>query len=169
MVSFHKNALVAGAIMAAIIGTAAGQDHPIQQSPSGPAMMGHGSMGPGMMGESGSPGAMCGKMATHIEDRLAHIKAELHVTEVQEPLWTAYAAAARDNAETMASLCGVMMGKRDPQARLPDRLDQNEQLMTAHLDAVRTMIKALKPLYMALDDNQKKTADQLFWSPNGMM
>ena len=52
---------------------------------------------------------------------------------------------------------------------LPDRLDQHEQLMAAQLDAVRAMNKALKPLYAALNDDQKKTADQLFWGPMGMM
>lgn len=46
---------------------------------------------------------------------------------------------------------------------------QNEQLMAAQREAVRAMDKALKPLYAALSDAQKKTADQLFWGPMGMM
>jgi len=62
-----------------------------------------------------------------------------------------------------------MMGKRDSQVSLPDRLDQNEQLMAAQLDALRAMNKALKPLYATLSDDQKKAADQLFWGPMGMM
>ena len=41
--------------------------------------------------------------------------------------------------------------------------------MATQLDAMRTMNKALKPLYAALGDNQKKAADQLFWGPMGMM
>jgi hypothetical protein len=52
---------------------------------------------------------------------------------------------------------------------LPDRLDQNEQLMAAQLDAMRVMNKALKPLYATLTETQKQTADQLFWGPMGMM
>ena len=62
-----------------------------------------------------------------------------------------------------------MMGKRDSQVRLPDRLDQNEQLMAAQHDALRAMNKALKPLYASLSDDQKKAANQLFWGPMGMM
>ena len=69
----------------------------------------------------------------------------------------------------MIARCTTMMGKRGSQANLPDRLDQNERLMAAHLDAVRAMDKALKPLYAALSDSQKKAADQLFWGPMGMM
>jgi hypothetical protein len=54
-------------------------------------------------------------------------------------------------------------------ANLPDRLDQHEQLMAAQLEAVRTMNKALKPLYAALSDSQKKTANELFSGRMGMM
>ena len=65
-----------------------------------------------------------------------------------------------------------MMSQRGVSAvNLPDRLDQHEQLMAAaQLDAVRAMNKALKPLYAALSESQKKTADQLFWgTPMGLM
>jgi hypothetical protein len=67
----------------------------------------------------------------------------------------------------MRAHCTTMMSKRG--ANLPDRLEQHEQLMAAQLDAVRAMNKLLKPLYAALSDDQKKTADQLFWGPMGMM
>jgi hypothetical protein len=124
-------------------------------------------MGSSMMG--GSAEAMCEAMAGHIEGRLAYIKAELKVTDAQESLWNAYAVAARDNAKTMIAHCTTMMGTHDTRTSLPDRLEQHEQLMAAHLDAVRTMNKALKPLYAGLSEDQKKTADQLFWGPMGMM
>lgn len=38
---------------------------------------------------------MCSAMASHIEGRLAYIKAELKVTDAPKPLWNAYAVAAR--------------------------------------------------------------------------
>lgn len=184
MRSLNKSAVVALALAAAIVGTAVAQDQSTQQGTSpgwtwsprgmmggsmGPGMMGFGGMGPWMMGGSGSAEAMCSAMGSHIEGRLAYIKAELKVADAQESLWNAYAVAARDNAKTMVARCTTMMGKRDSQVSLPDRLDQNEQLMAAQLEAVRAMDKALKPLYAALSDGQKKTADQLFWGPMGMM
>jgi hypothetical protein len=178
MRSVNKSAVVALAIAAAMAGTAMAQDQPTQQGTPpgwswGPrGMMGYGpmgSMGAWMMGGSGSAEAMCSAMASHIDGRLGYIKAELKVTDAQEPLWSTYALAARDNAKTMIARCTTMMGKRGSQTSLPDRLDQNEQLMAAQFDAVRAMNKALKPLYTALSDGQKKTADQLFWSPMGMM
>jgi ATP-dependent Clp protease ATP-binding subunit ClpA len=68
----------------------------------------------------------------------------------------------------MRAHCTTMMSRRSGLS-LPDRLEQHEQLMATQLDAIRAMNKALKPLYAALSDDQKKTADQLFWGPMGMM
>ncbi len=166
-----------------LLGAAGAQQQPAPPESAGtggmmgPGMMGgHGGMGrPGMMGRGimgggGATQAMCEAMTGHIEGRLAYIKAELKITEAQEPLWKTYAAAARDNAKTMLAHCTAMMGPRDGStASLPDRLDQHEQLMAAQLKEVRAMNNALKPLYAALSDSQKKTADQLFWGHMGMM
>jgi LTXXQ motif family protein len=116
--------------------------------------------------ETSIPGGMMG----YGFSGLAFVKAELKITEAQEPLWNTYAAAARDSTNTMLARCTTMMGQRNgPTASLLDRLDQNEQLMTVQLDATRAMSKAIKPLYASLSDTQKKSADQLFWGPMGMM
>jgi LTXXQ motif family protein len=142
---------------------------PWMMNPQG--MMSNGTMAPGwMMGWNGRGAAMCAAMGNHIEGRLAYVKAELKVTDAQETLWKAYAGAARENAQSMASHCTAMMGQgRSAALSLPDRLDQHEQFMAAQLDALRTMNKALKPLYAALSETQKQAADQLFWGPMGMM
>jgi LTXXQ motif family protein len=168
-------------IASAMFGTAIAEDQPQQQNPDGsrgmmgfgsmgPGMMGYGGMGPWMMGRGESGPATCSAMAGHIEGRLAYIKAELKITADQEPLWNSYAAVARDNANSMLAHCTTMMSPRGASSlSLPNRLDQHEQLMAARLDAMRATNKALKPLYATLSDSQKKTADQLFWGPMGMM
>lgn len=134
--------------------------------PMGPGMMGYVGMGPWMMGRYGAGVPMCGAMAGHIDGRLAYIKAELKITDKQEPLWNAYADAARGSGNIMLARCTTMMSGA---GSVTDRLDQNEQLMAAQLDAVRAINKALKPLYAALDDGQKQRADQILWGPMGMM
>ena len=136
----------------------------------GPGMMGYDGGGPWMMRWGASGQAMCNAMADHTEGRLAFVKAELKITEAQEPLWNTYAAASRERTNTMLARCTTMMGQRKgPTASLLDQLDQNEQLMTMQLDAMRAMSKAIRPLYASLSDTQKKSADQLFWGPMGMM
>ena len=174
MKSIKMSAAAALVIATAMIGTASAQN---QQNPGGIAgMMGPGMMGPGMMGYDGGPGmmrwgpAMCNAMASHLEGRLAYTKAELKITEAQESLWSTYAAAARDNTKTMVGHCTAIMSQRGTSTvSLPERLEEHEQLLGTQLDAIRAMNKALKPLYAALSDDQKKTADQLFWGPMGMM
>jgi hypothetical protein len=80
-----------------------------------------------------------------------------------------YAAAARASANAMVARCTTMTGQSTNSLTLPERLDQNEQLMAMQTEVVRAANKALKPLYAALSDSQKQTADQLFWGYMGLM
>ena len=170
MKSIAMTASAALLIAVAMIGAVSAQSEQTQQGGTYPGGMMGNDGGPGMMHWGSSGSAMCGAMAGHIDGRLAYIKAELKITDAQESLWNNYAAAARDSANTMVARCTTMMARHSGStASLPDRLDQNEQLMAAQLDALRATNKALKPLYAALSDSQKQAADQLFWGPMGMM
>ena len=119
-----------------------------------------------MMGRDGM--AMMGAMARHVEGRLAFLKTELKITDAQLPLWNAVADAMRANAKTMGDMAGGMMGSSQA-ATLPDKLATREKIMTAHLEALRKFKAAADPLYAALSDEQKKTADELLIGPMGMM
>jgi hypothetical protein len=120
-------------------------------------------MGPsGMMGGTGQSMQMCAMMTGHVEGRRAYLKAELKITPAQEALWATFANVVRDNDQTMAGRCNTVMGHSGTAAlSLPQRLDLREQLIAAHLDAMRASDKALKPLYSAFDDAQKRAADQM--------
>lgn len=120
-----------------------------------------------MMGHGGMP--MMAAMARHVEGRLAFLKTELKITDAQLPLWNAFAQAARENAKAMEGMMpGGMMGMSQS-GTLPDRLALREKMMAAHLEALRKLKTAIDPLYAALSDEQKKTADTLVLSPMGMM
>jgi len=119
-----------------------------------------------MMGRDGM--AMMGAMARHVEGRLAFLKTELKITDAQLPLWNALADAMRANAKSMGDMAGGMMGGSQT-ATLPDKLAMREKMLTAHLEALRKFKAAADPLYAALSDEQKKTADELLIGPMGMM
>ena len=104
-------------------------------------------------------------------DALASINTELKITPALESLWTTYAAAARDSANATLPHCTTLKSLRgNASIALPDRLEQNEKLMAAQLNALHAVNAALKPLYSALSDSQKKSADhQLVLSPTGML
>jgi hypothetical protein len=99
--------------------------------------------------------SMMSAKATHVEGRIAFLKAELKITDAQQPLWNAVAGAMRDHARSMTTMSGETM------ATLPERVGALEKVMTARLDAVRKLKAAVDPLYAALADEQKKVADEL--------
>lgn len=171
-----------GTFLALVVTSATAQPVPPQQNWGyGPWMMGQGGMmggypmGPWMMGRGGMMGGqggawMCGMMNYQMSGRLAYLKTELQITGAQEALWNAYANAVQDTSKGMVARCNTMMGGNAWNTlSLPDRLSRHEQFMAVQLDALRVIDRSLKPLYAALNDGQKKVADQLIWCPMGMM
>ena len=123
-----------------------------------------------MMGEGGMGGMpMMAAMAKHVEGRLAFLKTELKITDGQLPLWNTFAEAVRDNANTMSEMMQSGMMGMSQAATLRDKLAMREKMMTAHLEALRKLKTAVDPLYAALTDEQKKTADEIMPGAVGMM
>ena len=83
------------------------------------------------------------------------------------PALESVADTMRANAKTMGEMPG-MMGSAQT-GSLPERLATREKMMAAHLEALRKFKAAIDPLYAALSDEQKKTADELLMGPMGMM
>jgi len=104
--------------------------------------------------------------ATGTPSRIAFLKTELKITDAQMPVWNAVADAIRAAPKEVSGMpCMPMMQSSDT---LPERLAAREKAMTAHLEALRKLRSAVEPLYVALSDDQKKTADQLMIGPIGM-
>ena len=141
----------------------------------GGAMMGTGGMPMTgwhrmMMGAGGIGGmGMMSAMAGHVEGRLAFLKTELKITDAQLPLWNKFADALRNNAKTMGEVMRGGTASGGQSATLPERLATREKFLTARLDALRNLKAAVDPLYAALSDEQKKTADEIMLTPMGMM
>jgi hypothetical protein len=125
-------------------------------------MMHEGMQGPGMM--------MC-RMGEHVEGRLAYLKAELKITDTQAPQWNAFADAFRASAQKAMKHCAMMKdsGSKMMSAPLPERLNMMEEHLQTHLESLRAVKAAAQQLYAALNDEQKKIADQMFRGHMGMM
>jgi hypothetical protein len=141
-----------------------------QQMPGG--TMGGGAGGP-MMGMMGRGGMMSMMMGDRIEGRIAFLKAELKITDVQMPQWNAFADTLRANVQRMREMRttmmqGGMMSQGGAAISAPDRLDRMEKMMTAMTETLRTTKASLTALYAVLTDDQKKTGDQLIHGPMGM-
>jgi hypothetical protein len=118
----------------------------------------------------------------HIEGRLAFLKTELKITAAQEPQWSTFADAVRSVARSMKEMHeqmmqgghgggGMMRGGTQgaAAATAPARLDHYERMLTARLEALRIVKSTFDPLYSALSDEQKKTADELLSGPMGVL
>lgn len=118
----------------------------------------------------------------HVEGRIAFL--ELKITDDQVPLWEAVATAMRDRSATMNTLRDDLRperatgeGERDRAERrqsltAPESLALREKATSARAKAPavdakgqRRFTAALGALYNQLNDEQKKTADQLLAGP----
>ncbi len=124
-------------------------------------MMGQMSMmGMGRQGGMGMP-------FEHVEGRIAYLKAELKIDDAQAGPWNAFADVMRANAKSMGEMHAQMMQPGNT-STLPQRVDMHEKMMTAHLDMQRKFQAVVKPLYAALNDQQKQVADALIKGMCGM-
>ena len=114
-------------------------------------MMRGGMMGMDMMSAGGS---------SHIEGRIAFLKAELKITDAQLPQWNAFADALRSSMTALHAAMQSMM-QANGRATAPDQMERQVAVLSSHLDSAKAGLAAVKPLYAALSDEQKKTADEL--------
>jgi hypothetical protein len=105
-----------------------------------------------------------------IEGRIAFLRTELKITEVQSDAWNAFADALRANARKLGEVRADMMAQ--PAAghapTLVDRLDLQERWLLARLEGTRTIKSALAKLTETLSDEQKKAAGELLAPHMGM-
>ena len=126
----------------------------------GPGMMGYGMMGPGLTGY----GMMMGNGHSHIDGRIAFLRAELKLEAAQAKLFEPVEKVLRDIAAKHADHPMPMSAANQS---LPDRLDAMEKFMAEHLDGLRALKSALTPFYAALSPQQREVADS--WLFRSMM
>lgn len=127
---------------------------------AGMEMMGGAAAGAMGMGQMMDPGRVAG--------RIAFLKAELKITDAQQPLWNAFTEALKANRAMMGDMQEMMMAAQGAAApTLIQRIEGHERVLAARLEAVRGLKAALGPLYASFDEAQKRTADQLMM-PGGM-
>jgi hypothetical protein len=106
-----------------------------------------------------------GMLVTRTEGALAFLKAELQITDSQEPAWSSFADSVRaamkkfrDATPASDAATGGWLG----------RLETREKMLTVQVDAVKAVRAAAAPLYAALTPDQKKKADELTMGARSM-
>jgi hypothetical protein len=139
-------------------------------------MMGRSGMGQAVMSgcpmmgrmSGGMMGGMMGGGSTFAEGRIAFLKAELGITEAQTAAWSSFAEAVRKNLQNMQDMHKSMM-KAMGAATPIERLDEHITAMEGRLTALKDLKAPLTAFYSALDETQKKKADELLTAMGCMM
>jgi len=132
---------------------------------------------PGHMGQGGPMAGgmpMMGMMQGHCammgrtDGALAFLKTELAITSAQDKAWEGFADAYRSEASAgqkspMTRGRGRMKPGEGPIADkpFPEKVARHLEMMENHLTSARKLADAAKPLYDALNTEQRKTADEL--------
>jgi len=105
---------------------------------------------------------------SHIEGRVAYLKAELKITKDQEPQWAKVAQALRQNSDERRKAFEEMRGTGDrPQPRNAlQHLETRARMSTMQAQQSNRFLAAFRPLYDSLSDDQKKAADDAM-APHG--
>jgi hypothetical protein len=123
-------------------------------------MMGQGGMG--MMRQGAMPMA---DMGDHLEGRIAFLRAELGVTELQISQWNAFAQALRDGAATLRKAQASVPQPTAGSIDFLQRVTLQEQWLGARLDGLKAAKTAFTALQAVLSDDQKKIAEKLLTQP----
>ena len=101
-----------------------------------------------------------------IEGQLAYFRAELRITDAQMPQWNAFAEAVRAQADGLRQATQQAMGPTTTAGTTgpgtaPQQMERRIALLAAHHQAMRTVATAATPLYAALTEEQRRTANEL--------
>ena len=102
--------------------------------------------------------------APHIEAWLAYGKAALAISDVQLPQWNTFADAARNSLRALRENYDQIV-RSGKMASATDQADLRIKILTARIEAEKTMAAARKALYAVLSDVQRKFANELFDEP----
>lgn len=130
-----------------------------------------------MMGGGYGHGPMMGQqwrqgMLERIDGRLAFLKTELKIKDDQKTAWDDFSTTVREGAETHNALMrGMMTDMQDGKffkKPLPERLTIRLTHMESRVEQIKGLQTSVGKLYAALDDSQKKVADEIALPMMGM-
>jgi Spy/CpxP family protein refolding chaperone len=110
-------------------------------------------------------------MAGHADGWIAFVKAELAITDSQEPQWKAVERVLREGmaerGQRKSEMHDLRAGADD--TAMPDRLATRIAMMESHLARMKEMQTALGELYGVLTPEQQKSADAVLprFGPGG--
>jgi hypothetical protein len=107
------------------------------------------------------PPALSAAAQAAVDDRIAQLQARLGITSAQLPLWSAFAAAMRDNAAATDALFARRAGALATMSAV-ENMHSYAEIARAYADNTERLATAFDTLYASLSDTQKQAADAVF-------
>ena len=168
-----RNALIAlGIAAAATIGLApviSSAQTPPQQLPADPNRA---APPPNDRGDPRGFDRRANRFEDRLERRLNFLRSELRITPQQEQVWATFADAVRREAQggrdqffdRRDEFRGGPDGRNAPPPSIVERLERRQQGLEERGAYYDRLLSALRPLYAALSDDQKRAADENLFS-----
>lgn len=101
---------------------------------------------------------------TAIDRRIEGLRSQLAITQPQMPLWTAFAHAVRENAQSAIAL-STQRAAAIPAMSAADNLHDYARVAHAYADNLERLAAAFDRLYTRLSAVQRRIADAVFRQP----
>jgi hypothetical protein len=110
------------------------------------------------------PSALSPAARAAVDERIAQLKTQLGITAAQEPLWSAFAEAMRDNAAATDALFTERAAAVAHMSAV-ENMHSYAKITRAYADDTERLATAFDSLYASLSETQKRAADTLFREP----
>jgi hypothetical protein len=113
---------------------------------------------------SASPAAMAKgdvKRDMKVEEQIKSLHTKLMINPAEETQWAAVAKTMRESAKDLDTVIDKRKATHDTASAVDD-LNAYGDIAQAHADGVKKLASAFAPLYAAMPDEQKRTADEVF-------
>jgi hypothetical protein len=118
----------------------------------------------GQAPSAGAPPALSPAARAAVDERIAQLKTQLAITAAQEPLWSAFAEAMRDNAAATDALFSERAATVASMSAV-ENMHSYAKVTRAYADNTERLATAFDSLYASLSETQRRAADTLFREP----
>jgi hypothetical protein len=96
-----------------------------------------------------------------VDGRIAFLKAELKITPAQEAQWQQFAAAMRQNAQSLDQAIATARQHRGTASNAVERMEMRAEFAKVRADNAVRLASAFRPVYASLSPEQQQTANAL--------
>ncbi|MGA2952131.1 MAG: hypothetical protein ABSD80_07855 [Caulobacteraceae bacterium] len=97
-----------------------------------------------------------------VEMRISKLHAQLQITPAEEANWAPVAQAMRNNEMKMQAMITSKKSEPAHDINAVEDLKNYEMFNQAHVDGLKVLIPSFETLYMAMPNDQKHLADDVF-------